>query len=260
MRGAPCRDEVIVLGSIKLGETSQIVSCLARGHGRVKLVAKGTRKPRGRWAGLLEPGNELEAVYYARPGRDLWTLSEAGLMRAALTGGDSLDKLSYLLAVLELVNRLLPEREPVDSVVEIVRRYLDRWHRESTGAMPALFFAFEIALLRELGLSTDLYRCGDCGRSLTGAESVFFRPSEGDLSCADCGGGQGLWLGAEDLQLWRSLDGLLEEETAPDVDDEGKRRIGKILHLHMLVHLPRYRVPASLFWLSALRDSEGEKS
>ena len=66
MRGAPCRDEVIVLGSIKLGETSRIVSCLARDHGRVKLVAKGTRKPGGRWAGLLEPGNELEAVFYAR--------------------------------------------------------------------------------------------------------------------------------------------------------------------------------------------------
>ncbi len=260
MKGAPCRDEVIVLRSLKLGESSRIVSCLALGHGHIKLVARGVSGPRGRWGGLLECGNELEAVFYARPDRELWTLAEAGLLRAALTGGGSLDKLSYLLAVLELADRLLPEREPVRTIAAIYRRYLDRWHHEGPTAMPALFFALEMALLKELGLSIELSRCGDCGRVLQADEGALFRPAEGNLVCRSCSRGKGVRVGAGDLATWRTLEGFLEIGEIPRLDEEPRRRIGKLIHLQMMHHLPRYRIPGSLYWLRTADGTEGDQS
>ena len=187
-------------------------------------------------------------------------MAEAGLLRAALTGGGSLDKLSYLLAAMELADRLLPEREPVEAVAGMYRRFLDHWHDEGPEGMPALFFALETALLDELGLSTDLWRCGECGRRLEEGEAAFFRPAEGDLCCRACAGGNGVWVAEQDLGLWRLLSGFLDRpEAAPALEDQQKRKIGTLLHLHMMHHLPRYRIPASLFWLKKPDEGEGEK-
>ena len=44
MRGL-YRDQGVVLRTIKLGETDRIVTILTRGHGRIRGVAKGVRKP-----------------------------------------------------------------------------------------------------------------------------------------------------------------------------------------------------------------------
>ncbi len=257
MRGAACRDEGVILRTLKLGETSRIVSVLSHEHGKVKLVAKGVRRPNSPLAGILEPGNEVELLFYPRKDRELWTMSEASLLRASLTGESSLDKLSYLLAALELADRLLPEREPDAQIAAVFRGYLDRWHLEGPQAMAALFFALEARLLWNLGLGLNLHSCGVCGASLEESEAAFFRPSEGDLSCTRCAMGTGKRVSAEELGVWRGLDEVLDGNEAIALSESQRRQIGKCLHLHMSYHLSHYKIPKALYWLSDLRGEEG---
>lgn len=257
MRGGPVSDRALVLGTRKLGEGSRIVSALTRDHGRVALVARGSRRSTSRLRSLLEPGNQLELQFYPRPDRELWTLGDASLVRAALTGAGSLDKLSYLLAVLELADRLLPEREAVPELVQLYERYLDRWHLEGPQGMAALFFALEGGLLHALGLGIDLWGCGECGKRIEGEASAIFRPEEGALLCSSCAGSRGQWLDSEGLRAWRSLEGLLEGGEIPGLEPAARRRIGRLLHQHMLHHLPRYRVPRALYWLDSSRGEQG---
>lgn len=257
MRGGPVSDRGLVLGTRKLGEGSRIVSALTHQYGRVALVAKGSRRPKSRLRSLLEPGNELELQFYPHENRELWILGDASLIRAVLTGARSLDKLSYLLAVLELAERLLPEREAVAELVGIYDRYLDRWHLHGPQAMAALFFALEGELLRGLGLGIELKACADCGAALGETGDTHFRPEEGDLVCASCSGAPGAWLSPEELRSWQSLESVLSEGLVPELSTGERRVIGRLLHQHMVHHLPRYRIPRALFWLDGGQGEQG---
>jgi DNA repair protein RecO (recombination protein O) len=246
----PSREDALVLRSLKLGDTSKIVTVLTEAYGRVKLVAKGARRLESRWSSLLEPGNEVEVVAYVRPERDLWTLSDVSLRRSALTGGNSLDKLSHLFAALELADRLLPEQQPVPELATLYRTYLDRWHGGEPAVMPALFFGLELAMLRLLGLELGVTSCNECGAALAARPRALYRAVEGALCCERCARGDGRWLDPAALGVLAQLESGLQTAAPPPLEDPIRAAVGRLLHEHMSFHLPSYRVPRSLYWLA----------
>lgn len=263
MATGPTRDTGVVLRTISLGDTSKIVSVLTPEFGRVKVVAKGSRQIGSRLGPLLEPGNELDLVFYPHRDRELWTLKEAGLRRAALTGGGSLSKLSHLFAALELVDRLLPERERVDEFDALVNGFLEAWHANGDAVMPALFFAFEVQWLGGAGLGLDPTECADCAADLVGAERAQFRVAEGSIVCEGCAASAGRWIDATTLDALRAVVAA-DLTGAPlelqPLDAAARREVGRLLHEHMTFHLSDYRLPASLYWAAPGRDAASERS
>lgn len=253
----------MVLRVTKLGDTSKIVTALTPTHGVVKGVAKGARTVGSRMGSLLEPGNELELLLYVREGRDLWTLGDATLRRAALTGASSLDKLSHLLAALELADRVLTPHQPVEEVADLYRGFLDRWHAGSAGEMAGLFFALEAELCLHLGVELAWDRCGECGRDLAGEERALHAVADGWLRCSGCAAtaGAGRWLDGGVLATLTRLPDALEPGGSVPVSSGERAAIGRLLHEHMGFHLQGYRLPRSLYWLTAAdsagRDEEG---
>jgi len=261
--GGPTRDVGVVLRPISLGDTSKIVSVLTREHGRVKLVAKGSRQINSRLGPLLEPGNELDLVFYPHRDRELWTLKEAGLRRAALTGGGSLSKLSHLFAALELVDRLLPERERVDDFGALVDGFLEAWHAHGDAVMPALFFAFEVQWLAGAGLGLDPFECADCGDDLVGVARAQFRVAEGSIVCEGCAATAGRWIDDPTLDALRATVAAGLTGSSPRLvalDAGARREVGRLLHDHMTFHLSDYRLPSSLYWSAPGRDAASERS
>ena len=57
------KDEAYVLTTREIGETDLIVSLLAERRGKVRGVARGARKSRKRFGGLLEPMTRVRAVW-----------------------------------------------------------------------------------------------------------------------------------------------------------------------------------------------------
>lgn len=254
MRPGPTRDEGTVLRTLQLGDTSRIVSVLTTGHGRVKLVAKGSRRLDSRLGALLEPGNELDLVFYPHRDRELWTLGEAGLRRAALTGGGTLSKLSHLFAALELADRLLPEREAVPEFDALLRSWLDAWHRNDDGAMAGLYFVLEVQWLERTGLGLDPGTCSECGNPLLTQERASFRVTDGTFACVRCGAGAGRWIEGSVVEVLQSLTATgLAEPIGPVLDATARREVGRLLHEHLAFHLPDYRLPQSLYWLAPQR-------
>jgi len=220
-----------VLRPIRLGDSSKIVSALTPTYGRVKLVAKGSRRLDSRLSPLLESGNELDLVLYPRPDRDLWMLGDASLVRAVLTGGNTLNKLSHLLAAMDLADRLLPEREPVPEFEALYRAWLDYWHKTADEGQAGLFFALELALLEGAGTGLDPTVCSACAQSLSD--------------------------GLRDLQVLAGdfMSGGPREW--PRLEAATRQQIGRLLHEHMALHMPGYRLPASLYWLAPQREGRG---
>ena len=152
------RDEGIVIGLRRHGETSSIVEAMTRGHGRHLGLVKGGRSPR--LAAALQPGNTLGLVWRARLHEQLGyyaveplTLRAGRLLPSAL----ALSGLNHLGALL----RLLPERDPHEGLFDGLAMIVE--HLDEPALAPALMARFEARILAESGFALDLTSCAATG-------------------------------------------------------------------------------------------------
>jgi len=148
--------DAFVLHNYAYRETSQIVELFTRAHGRVAAVARGSRRPRSAWRGVLQAFQPLQVAWFGRG--ELRTLSGAEWQGGQPPlQGDALLCGFYLN---ELLLKLMPRDDPHEILYD---RY-----RDALGALASLTAGddlspvlrrFEKALLVELGygpvLETD---------------------------------------------------------------------------------------------------------
>ena len=165
------RDEGVVIGLRRHGETSVVVEAMTRLHGRHMGLVRGGRS--ARHAGVLQPGNTLDLVWRARLDEHLGAYRAEPLrLRAGrfLPNAMALSGLSYLGALM----RLLPERDPHENLYATLSATLETL--DDPALAPAMFARFEASLLGESGYALDLTQCAVTG----GIESlVYVSPRSG---------------------------------------------------------------------------------
>lgn len=173
------RDEGIVLGTRRHGETSAIVEAMTRAHGRHLGLVRGGRSRR--MQPLLQPGNKVELTWWARLDEHLGTymvepleLNAARLFETA-SGVFGLQLLAAHL-------RLLPERDPHESLYRSLDIILH--HVGDAPEAAELLVRFELQILEELGFGLDLSRCAATG---TNEDLVYVSPRTGRAVCRDAG-------------------------------------------------------------------------
>src|SRR4029453_706759 len=78
-RMPPYKEQGIVLRSIKLGEADKIVTLMTQGSGKVRAVARGTRKTPSRFGARLEPFTHVNLMLY-RGRSNLDTVTQAEII------------------------------------------------------------------------------------------------------------------------------------------------------------------------------------
>lgn len=154
------RDEGIVLGTRKHGETSAILEVMTRGHGRHMGMVRGGRSRR--MQPVLQPGNRLDVIWRARLDEHMGFFQVEPLELNAARLFDSACAV-YGLQTLASLLRLLPERDPHASLYETLNLLLE--HLEEPEAAGELVVRFELLVLDELGFGLDLSRCVATGAS-----------------------------------------------------------------------------------------------
>jgi len=165
------RDEGVIIGVRKHGETSAIVEVMTRAHGRHLGLARGARSRLN--APALQPGNSVAASWRARLDEHMgaWTLEATRLRSGAiLDSALALHGVSHMGALA----RLLPERDPHPALHETMELLADHLHEPRIA--PALMVRFELAILGELGFGLDLSQCAATGAR---AELVYVSPKSG---------------------------------------------------------------------------------
>jgi DNA repair protein RecO (recombination protein O) len=191
------RDQGVVLRTHKLGEADRIVVILTAEHGKVRAVAKGVRKTKSRFGSRLEPLSHVSLLLYQ--GRDLDVVNQAETLESPRDLRDDLDRLTQGIALLEAVDQLTPDREPVPHLYRMLVGALRALASSpSTLVVPAFFWK----LLAAEGLRPELDRCVRCGAS---GPLVAFDLDEGGVLCRGCR--QGVGLSAEGLALLRQVLG-----------------------------------------------------
>ncbi len=152
------RDEGLITGIRRHGESSAIVEVLTRSHGRHLGMARGARSKTN--APALQPGNSVSVTWRARLEEHM------GAFVLESTRQRSSEILGSALALhgvnhLGALARLLPEREPHPGLHETFELVADHLHEPRIA--PALMVRLEMAVLVELGFGLDLSKCAATG-------------------------------------------------------------------------------------------------
>ncbi len=151
------RDEGLILGGRRHGETSVILEIMTRAHGRHLGLVKGGRGKR--MQPLLQSGNGVEVLWRARLEEHLGFFAVETVRSRAAALMDAPLSLHGLNLVATLL-RLLAEREPHEALFETAQHLLD--HVGERGTAAALV-RFEAMILAECGFGLDVERCAATG-------------------------------------------------------------------------------------------------
>ncbi|MBN7763927.1 DNA repair protein RecO [Nitratireductor aquibiodomus] len=173
------RDEGIILGARKYGETSVVLETMTAAHGRHLGLVKGGRSRR--MQPLLQPGNRVDLVWRARLEEHLGAFQVEPLeLNAArlLASAVAIHGIQLLAAHL----RLMPERDAHAGLYETLK--VITAHLDDPEIAGPLMVRFELALLDELGFGLDLGKC-----ALTGSREglAYVSPKSGRAVTQEAG-------------------------------------------------------------------------
>jgi len=153
------QDSGFVLSARRHGESAVIVDLLTREHGRHAGLVRGGQSPRMR--AMLQPGNEIAAVWRGRLDEHLGTILCELVGAHAARFLDDPGRLAGLMSAAALVGAALPEREPHAVVFVSFARLIEAL--DSATDWPARYVRWEQDLLGALGFGLDLGRCSVSG-------------------------------------------------------------------------------------------------
>ena len=141
----------ILLRTQPLTETSLIVHWLSPNFGRIATVAKGARRLKSPFAGKLDLLYEADFSFSRSRRGDLHTLREVSLRQTNSALREDILRLRQAAYAAEFIVRTTETETPLPAIFELFREFL-LCAREPS---PQLIFAFELKMLRELGLEPN---------------------------------------------------------------------------------------------------------
>lgn len=238
------RDTGIVLAAARSGETSLSATFLGRASGKIRLLAKGAMTARHPSRGALEPGNEIEALFYHREGQGTHYLKEASLVRPPSGGRESLPLLAAHLAALELLGLVCVPGASLDArIVDTAAGFLAA---PAAGDPMFMFLAFEVKLLDAMGVWPETDACVQCGESPGGG---IYSPRDGVSFCAEHRAPvpEAVGLSPEIVRVAaecaREPFDVLAREAVPR---RVRKELGRLVHWTYTYHVQGYHLPRSL--------------
>lgn len=230
--------EAIVLHRISLGETDRIVTLLTLERGKLHAVAKGSRRPGGKFGGASELFTRSRLLL--AEGRNLDIITQCEVVESFMGLRGDLALLARATYLCELVDCLLEEREPDDDVFHLLETALHLLTHCGDGP-DVVVHAFELRLLGVRGYAPELGHCVRCGEALPRRRGGF-SPSLGGALCPACrpAAADAVGLGPEGLHWLRELaegDPIALVGRAPGV--EAARDVQRCLRRFVRYHVER---------------------
>lgn len=169
----------IVLKCYDLGEKDRILVLLTAENGKIRVVAKGAKRPGSRFAAAASPLMELSANIYL--GRGLHTLTQVEISTSHRALREQLDRLAFGLFMAELIDLSTVDDEPQPEYCQLLS---DGLTELESGIPEQLLSLFEVQLLEIAGLLPALRHCANC--QAEDRPLVALSATAGGLVCDRC--------------------------------------------------------------------------
>ncbi|MFA6540301.1 MAG: DNA repair protein RecO [Bacteroidota bacterium] len=251
--------EAVVLRSMNYGDTSKIVTVYSKKFGKIRIIAKGARNPKGNTFGSsLEAMTHSSIVLYKKEHRDLHLLSKSEIVRHHNRLQGESEKLFTGLALIELVDMAMhdeAENETVFTLLIDSLRAIDEAVKNSIN----VFIAFQLRLFENFGFGLSLASCERCGRNAHDHEFPFvlLRLSDGKFVCSACSEGTNAGGVRISGGILRSLHFLQTSELSKTVSlqlsSSSKDEILDVVQSYLRYHIEGSRTLRSLSLLYSNR-------
>lgn len=178
----------LLLRRVEHGESDLVLSLFTEELGKVPVLARGARKSRKRFGGVLEPFQTIRVHLDEPVSGELFALREASLEVTRLHLTADLDAMDAAGRALGWVRAASPVRTPEPEVWTAIAKLLDRL--DARGDVPPRLVLAEqgLSLLAAFGWGLELERCVRCGKPCEPGRAAMFDPVRGGLVCRSCGG------------------------------------------------------------------------
>jgi DNA repair protein RecO (recombination protein O) len=183
-RGRLYKTEGIVLRSMDLGEADRVLTVLTPRLGKLRVIAKGIRKPRSRLGGGLEPFSDVHLVLAV--GRTFDVVTQIALEDPHLGLRNDLHSTATAWYLVELADRFCEGGADSHGAFVLLAQglaALDAAPDEVSRAVVARWY--ELALLDAMGFRPELRRCLECGAEIE-PDGNAFSPAGGGVVCPQC--------------------------------------------------------------------------
>ncbi len=155
---------VLVLRKTKLGETDTILTLLDADGRQVRAVAKGLRKPGGRFGARLEPFAVADLLLHT--GRSLDVITEARTVTTHALLREDFDRSAAATVVADLLDKISVEGQAEPQLFAMATTTLDVMEQAPADALPALVVAFVAKAMAMHGYRPQLESCACCAGEL----------------------------------------------------------------------------------------------
>ena len=155
------------------GNSSVMAEMFTLDNGRISVIAKGAKKPKSKFFGVLSPFSKLRITYRGKS--ELKTLTNVDKEDIF---SDSFSKLSYtLLYINELLIKILPQGAPQKELFDLYDKFL--LEIKASNEIDIILRRFEIDLLEMLGYGINFINEVDSGQSIDADKLYDFVPELG---------------------------------------------------------------------------------
>jgi DNA repair protein RecO (recombination protein O) len=176
------RAQALVLRRSDFGEADRLLTLLTRQAGKLRALAKGSRRPTSRHSGNLELFVHVELLL-AR-GRELDIVTQSQLVEPFRNLREDLTATSHAYYFAEVADALLESGDSAAGPFEILLR---AFQALEAGRDPELLAPhFLLTMLDALGYRPELFHCLGCGEELRPVAN-YLSIRHGGALCPDCG-------------------------------------------------------------------------
>mgnify|MGYP000412345820 CR=1 FL=1 len=187
-------DHAIVIRDLDYSESSQIVVLLTAEHGKLRGIAKGSRRMSpssvARFSGGLNLLNRGQVVATTRPMQDLASITEWDLQDDHFGLRRSLPAQQTAMFAADLLNALLPDADPHPVAYGLLLTLIQTVtaDRSDEPGIAEALLSFQWGLLNDCGYRPELDRDVRSDGDLASARAYSFDPQAGGLTTQERGG------------------------------------------------------------------------
>ena len=149
--------EGIVIRTTDYSETNKILTLFTREHGKISVMANGAKRPKSRFASASQLFIYGMFVHHRYKG--MGTLNQSDILDSFRHIRSDIILTSYAACMVELIDRLTPEEQPVPGLFELLYQLLFHLEEEDPDV---LLNILEVKMLTFAGTSPTLHQCSRC--------------------------------------------------------------------------------------------------
>lgn len=174
------KDLAVVLKRKNFGEADSLVTVFSKNHGKLKILAKGSRKIKSRFMGHIEPFSLVKISVVS--GRSFEILTGSQVHESFRKLKEDLKNLPLGNLILEVTDFVSCEKQSSPQVFNLLSKTLSSnlWHKDPE----TLVLFFFVNLLKLLGFSPHLDSCLKCKNE--DLKVVYFSYYWGGILCKNC--------------------------------------------------------------------------